>query len=316
MNNGASPPLTANGMHDNCLNRVRQSLTHLDGARKSVAESILKSPWAVYGLSIGELARLSSVSENAVNRFARTLGYSGYRDFSRALSLDLGRTLGSFHSQPIEAIQQRSPEETTPAHLIARVFDLELAAMRDTITNLDDEQVTRAVTALARASRILFIGTGSAAPLCQMAQYRCSNLGLVAAWTADPMVMISEASSLVAGDVVLAVSYAGQTWATLEALDYARTKRHATTIALTAVQGARISEIAEISLIVFGPDLSIGSMQFAARTAGMVLLEAMISAVSVEKFGTAPPTLDEFSDMQVKINNVGPKWQPARLRKL
>jgi RpiR family transcriptional regulator, carbohydrate utilization regulator len=309
----ATPAASTEGQDAACLMRVHRALDQLSGARRRVAESILESPWDAHGLSIGELADRSGVSENAVNRFARSIGYSGYRAFSQALALDLGRTLGVMHSQPLEVIQQ--PDDGTPSltRLFARVFEMEIAAMRDTLANLDEANVSRAVAAMAKAERILFVGTGTAASLCQIAQYRCGNLGLVASWASDPMIMVSEASLLREGDAILGVSYSGVSRATLEVLDYAARKRHATAIALTATRGSRIVAIVDIALAVFGPGVSVAAGQFTARTAGMAFLEALITAVAVEKLGTMSPALDELGEVQMRINNVDREWQPAHM---
>jgi len=204
-----------------------------------------------------------------------------------------------------------SKDEDRVGRLIARVFHMEIECVRDTLASLDGPQVESAVAALADAPRILAIGTGSAAPLCQMAHYRLSSIGLQAAWTADPMVMVTEVSLLGPKDVVLGISYSGQSRATIEALNYARNRRRATTICLTAARGARITEFADIALIAFGPKVSVGRGQFSARVSGIVLLEAIATAVAVQKFGGPNPSLDELNEMQTRINNIGPGWKPA-----
>ena len=306
------PLIPADSEHD-CLLRIRQALSGLEGARRRVAECVLASPWEARGLSIDQLADRSGSSENAVTRFARAVGYPGYRAFSQALSVDLGRTLGASHSYPQAIAQNPSTAQDGLVQVVARVFDLELTCIRDTLSNLDELAVHRAISALAEAPRILLIGTGSAAPLCQVAQYRLSNTGLLATWTADPMVMVSEAHLLGPGDVVLAVSHSGQSRATVDVLNYAQRQRRATTICITAVRGSRIVEFADIAFIVFGPNVSVGTGQFSARVSGMVLLEAIATAVAVKRYGQQGPDLHELSEMLSRINDIGRGWKPARL---
>ncbi len=300
------------GSPDSCLTRMRQLLPEMQGVCRKVGEYILVNPGEAYSLSIQELAARSGTSENAVSRFARSLGYPGYRAFSQALSLDVGRNLGVSHDHPLEIVKNLSKDEDRTDRLVGRVFQLEIECIRDTLTSLDGRQVERAVIALAKAPRILIIGTGSAAPLCQMAQYRFSSIGLQAAWTADPMVMVAEVSLLGPKDVVLGISYSGQSRATIEALNYSRNRRRATTVCITAARGSRISEFADIELVAFGPKVSVGRGQFSARVSGIVLLEAIATAVAVKRFGGTNPSFDELNEMQTRINNIGPGWKPAR----
>lgn len=293
-----------------CLARLRQALPALDGARRKVAEQILLDPRSAQGLSIGDLARRCGVSENAVSRLTHAVGYPGYRAFSQALLVDLGRLLGVNHDQPMEVLRQTAEAGDGLSGLVARVFELEIAGIRDTLANLPESTLERAIGLLAGARRAVLIGTGSAAPLCQMAHYRLSNLGLGVAWASDPMVMVSEVAQLGPGDVVLGVSYSGQSRATLEVLGYARERRRTATIALTAVAGSRIFDVADVTLLLAGPNISAGSRQFSARVAGMVLLEALATAVAVKQHGDAVPSLGELGEVQGRINNVGRSWRP------
>ncbi len=296
---------------DGCLARLRQALPGLDGARRRIAEQILRDPRSAQGLSIGDLARLCGVSENAVSRLTRAVGYSGYRAFSQALLVDLGRLLGLSHDQPLDVLSQTAAAGDNLTGLVARVFDLEIACIRDTLASLPEATLERAIGLLAAARRVVLIGTGSAAPLCQMAHYRLSNLGLSVAWTADPMVMVSEVAQCGPGDVVLGVSYSGQSRVTVEVLGYARERRRAATISLTAVSNSRILDVSDVTLLIAGTRSSVGSRQFSARISGMVLLEALATAVAVKQHGTAVPGLAEIGEVQARINNVGRSWRPA-----
>lgn len=302
-------------MVEGCLTRVRHALPGLEGARLRVASFVLSEPWAAHGLAIGELADRSDVSENAVSRFTRAVGYSGYRAFSQALSVDLGRSMGVAHDQPVELVEGAGGSGNDLTKLVARVFELEISCVRDTLANLDEAQLEAAIALLSEAHRILLIGTGAAAPLCQMTQYRLSNLGLEATWASDPMVMVSETSRLGQHDVVIGISYSGESRATLDVLTYANSRRGAKTICLTAVRNSRIAEVSDIPLVMFGTNVSVGTAQFSARVSGMVLLEAISTAVAVKKYGGISPNLEELAEMQGRINNVEGNRRPSRERR-
>src|SRR5262245_51371586 len=78
-----------NGSTDAPLARIRRALPALSGALRACAEFVLANTWEVRGVSIYQLAARTGVSTNAVNRFTRRLGYSGYREFSQDLTLEL-----------------------------------------------------------------------------------------------------------------------------------------------------------------------------------------------------------------------------------
>lgn len=297
---------------DGCLSRIERSLPTLEGVRRRIAEYLLAQPWEAQGLSIGELADRADVSENAISRFAKTLRYSGYREFTQALSLDLGRRLGTAHSHPLEVVAGLSTASSNSGELVSRVFELELSCITNTAANLDAEQLDLVINALSDARRILFIGTGSAAPICQMAHYRFSHIRLLTTWTSDPMFMVSEVEMLDSHDVVVGISHSGRTRATFDVLEYAR-DRGVTTISVTATGHSPIAEVSDLNLVVFGPGFSASSGQFGARVSEMVLMEAIATAISVNKYGESVPELGELGEAQARINNLSEQSHRDRL---
>lgn len=306
-----SAPVEGTEQPSECLLRIRQALPGLQGARRQVAEYVLTAGWEACGLSIGELAERSGTSENAVSRFARAVGYSGYRAFSQALAVDLGRTLGASHAHPIEALQAGTQEQGRLIDIIRLVFQFELECLRDTMAHLGEPQLQSAVTALATARRVLLLGMGAAAPICQLAQYRLSNIGVAAAWASDSMVMVSEVNLLGATDVLVGVSYSGRTRVTVELMEFAH-QRGVTTIALTAARNSPLAACSDIPFVVFGPNVSVRSGQFSARVSGMVLLEALVTAVALQRNGDVMTGLEEFGELQARINNLSSTWKPGR----
>src|SRR5262245_5271095 len=102
---GASPvePLVG------ALARLKQHLPYLRGTSQRLGAFIVENPWEARGLSINDLADRASVSVNSVVRLTRDLGFRGYRDFSQALTLDLGKVLGSAYGLP-PSVAEALPE--------------------------------------------------------------------------------------------------------------------------------------------------------------------------------------------------------------
>lgn len=294
-----------------CLDRIERLLNTVEGARRKTAEWVLDDPWGASRLSIVELAQRAGTSENAVTRFTRALGYSGYREFSQALNIDLGRRMGVVHTEPVEVVGGRG--DHTIRSMFTGVFDLEVACIQDTVASLDWSQVERAVSLLADAGRILLIGTGSAAPVCQMAQYRLSNLGIASAWTADPMAMLSEVAALGHNDAILAVSHSGRSRSTVEMMDLARS-RNVPTLSITVDGASPLATICDVPLIIGGPATTLATAQFGARVAELVLLEALATSVADARFNGDRSHVEELANLQARYHNVAPEWRRQRKR--
>ena len=277
-------------VEDGPLTRIRRMLPSLTGTGRACADYVLANAWEVRGLPIADVAARAGVSPNAVNRFSRAIGYEGYRAFSQALTLELGKILGAAYALPASVTDLPGPDRTDGAAtdaaalaggagvVLRRVFELEIEALRDTLATLD-RAAERAVEALAEAQQVLFIGTGAAAALSELAAYRLKVLGIRAAWAADPGAIAPEIHLLAAGDVVCAISYHGATRHILESIDHAR-DRGLTTIGITAVPGSPIARRVDIRLVAFGQQTALGFGQFASRVASLTLLDALAAAVA------------------------------------
>lgn len=286
-----------------CLDRIREARPNLTGARAQVADTVLADPWKVRGASIQVLAQAAGVSENAVSRFTHSVGYSGYREFAQALSLDLGMTLGLYHSHPVDLVLESRSNLRGPLDLVQRVMSLEVECMQDTLANLSEPGLRHLVARLGSAGSVLLIGTGTAAPLCQMFSYRLASIGVAVTWTADPMMMIAHASRLQPDDLVLGISYSGKSRDTVQALAYAK-ERGVETAGLTANPQSPMGDVVDTSLTIFSSAVSRGTAQFSARVAGLALLEAIATALSEEKGGGALGMLQELGATQAKLNDL------------
>ena len=140
------------------LARLKQHLPYLKGTSQRVGAFVVENPWEARGLSINDLADRVGVSVSSVVRLTRDLGFKGYRDFSQALTLDLGKVLGSAYGLP-PSVADTVEEGGDEAAVAIKTLALEVAGLQDTIRHLDLPLVRRAVDALCSAKAMLFVGT-------------------------------------------------------------------------------------------------------------------------------------------------------------
>jgi RpiR family carbohydrate utilization transcriptional regulator len=286
---------------------------------------VLAHAWETRGQSIAEVAARAGVSPNAVNRFSRALGYEGYRAFSHALTLELGQILGAAYALPASVTDlPGSPtaagagggagdgEARNVGAVLRRVFELEIEALRDTLATLD-LAAQRAVEALAEAEQVLFIGTGAAAAVAELAAYRLKVLGLRAASACDPGSIAPEIHLMGPGDVLCAISYHGVTRHILEAIEHAR-DRGVTVIGITAVPGSPAARSADIRLVAFGQQTALGFGQFASRVAAATLLDALAAGVAWRRGDAVEHATELVAMMQRRAAASGTRHGGARRR--
>ena len=76
---------------NSALLRLRESSERFSSTERGVAERILADPQLVVDLSVHELAQRTFSSPSTIVRMCSHTGYSGYKEFRRAVTYELAR---------------------------------------------------------------------------------------------------------------------------------------------------------------------------------------------------------------------------------
>lgn len=231
-----SPARPANEL----IYRIQERYSSLRKSERIVADYLRDNAGSRLDHSITEFARLIGVSEATVSRVSRALGYQGYPDMKLSLAEGVG-TRPSFSNIPFE-IDESDSLITTSGNLVM----LLAANMQGTQRMLDGDRLQRAVSALRAAKKVVFIGVGGAAAMCEEASHLFMKAGLEVAAYNDSYTQIIAAANLDAQCVMIGISHTGTTMGIANALTLAR-ENGATTIAITNDQDSAVGRAANIT---------------------------------------------------------------------
>ena len=260
-----SAPLGGEGIP--LLARIKASFDRLRKSERAVADFVLARPNDVLSISIAELAYQVGVSQPTVARFVNALGFSGFKEFKLRLAQSLATGVNSVH-------RDVSPNDSV-SDVSRKVFDRTITALMSGRNHLDGASFSRAVDALAQASRLEFYGIGNSGIVAQDAPHKFFRFGIPSVAYSDPHTQGMAATLLQTGDVVVAISASGSTIDLLRSCELARDSG-ATVIAITA-NGSELTQIASITL---GADVQEDPDVYAAMSSRIVHL-TIIDALSV-----------------------------------
>ena len=190
---------------------ISDTLTELRKSERKVAEFVLKEPLGIIRMRIVDLAQQAGVSEPTVVRFCRAVGCRGFQDFKLALAQQLA---SSPSYGQIAVTDTDSTREYTH-----KVFDSTVDTLLKVRDSLMLENLEAAVAAICNAQRVEFYGFGASAAVAFDAQHKFFRLQITSAAYSDPHLQNMSATSLHAGDVVVAISQSGRTKALLDSMD-------------------------------------------------------------------------------------------------
>lgn len=225
--------------------RIDSKFDDLRPSEQMVAAHLRKLSGRRFDQSITDLARSVGVSEATVSRVSRALGFSGFSDLKLSMAADQGRA--SFPNLPSEL----QPSDPAPeiARKLATVFAGSLA---ETQQALDSATLEAAVQSILGARRMVFMGVGGAAAICEEAAHIFLKIGIDATSCSDGYTQTIVAQTLAPGGLLIAVSHTGVTPSVVSAVATAR-GRGVRTIAIT---GDAQSALARAAELVFATSLS------------------------------------------------------------
>ncbi|MDR3144832.1 MAG: MurR/RpiR family transcriptional regulator [Treponema sp.] len=266
--------------------KIKESMNSFSPSEHQVGEYILSHLNEIDGLSIYETAEKAQSSTSAVMRFCRTLGYSGFRNFSLELTKEL---VSEAKNQPMDYADIRVGDNR--GSIIKNICRNNMQAIDDTLAVIDHSQIDLAVQALKNAKRIDFYGYGASAIVAMDAQQKFMRINRFATAHEGPHLQIVSASTLGPEGVAVAISASGETKEIIEAALAAK-ESGATVIAITKFSKNDLQKVADIKLSMRSPEIFIRSAAMSSRIAQLTVIDILYSIIVSEEYEKIHKYLD------------------------
>lgn len=132
--------------------RIEDLSVRDSSALSVIASYIMEDPPRILEKSLQEVAQETYTSKASVVRFAKALGFEGWKDFLKDYLKELNyqqRFDGTVDfNYPFEA-------DSTPSEIARNLHNLLIQTLDDTLENLDEEMLVRFVNLIQRARRVV-----------------------------------------------------------------------------------------------------------------------------------------------------------------
>ena len=268
--------------------KVNQMLEDLPVSERKVARYVSQNLDNMVGLSVEELAGRSGSSQAAVVRFCKKLGYKGYRDFSIQLVSELAVAQRvNVHRAGVSDILAGEKA----GNVIRKVCHHNIQAIEDTFSLVEPEQVELAADKLFHAQRVDLYAIAASNLVAQDAQQKLMRINKRVTAYSDPHLQLSSASTLTPSDVVIALSWSGETREVLEAAELAR-RNGAFIIAITRFGKVSLDALADVHFGLSAPEMAIRSGAMSSRIAQMTMIDILFTCVVSRHYNETIPYLE------------------------
>lgn len=192
-------------MQNSIAQTISERYDELTPSMRKVADYLLACHAEAQYLSITELAVECGVGKATVSRLCQALGFEGYNH----LKLALARAAVGAPAPALAA--PRSHEEPSLEAMASELLVVDVSAMRQTLSLLDWDAVSRAVDLMLSADEVCCMGQGGGLVLAMDAWSRFMSVSRKFRCVEDIHLQIMTASLLGKSSVILFVSYSGST---------------------------------------------------------------------------------------------------------
>lgn len=263
-----------------CLYVLKQFLPNLAGSERKIAEFLLANPMQAVSLGVRQVAKSAGSSSSACIRLANHLGYSGYS----ALRMALAKEVFSSEREPEDMPSAKITELASTKEIVHLVINSTSESIMALEHRVDIKALEGAVDAIMQAAHLVIAGVGASGIVASDFQQKLSRLGLHALYTPDSDMQIVEACALSDKDVLVAISYSGETNSLLKVAREAK-RNGATVIAITRFGGNSLSRLADLTLHVVNRESLFRGGATLSRFGQLLVVDLIYSIILVRSHG-------------------------------
>lgn len=211
----------------------------LPPSEKKIATYILENPQEIISMTANELGKRSTTSGAAVIRLCKSLNLKGFHDLKIRVAGDLQKTTS-------EGFRDIAPNES-PISIIDKMTNNSIQTIRETAELLSIDELEKAVELIKKARRIHFIGVGASSIIARDAEQKFLRINKTAYAFEDMHMAATLVANAEKEDVVVGISFSGETGEVADILQLAR-EHGANTISLTKYGRWAVTEQADVNL--------------------------------------------------------------------
>lgn len=155
--------------------RIEEVMMLYHDARSIIAEFILNERNHLYQYTMDDIAHLTFTSKPTLVRFAKTLGYKGWKDFNRALIEEI-----KYQENNKSEVDVNFPfnEKDNYQEIINNLSRLQIESIMDTTHLLKEKMLELAVIRISKAKKIVLFGMKPNSYYAQSFRWKFLSIGI------------------------------------------------------------------------------------------------------------------------------------------
>ena len=279
--------------------KIRKLDGKLANSEQKVSDFVLNNLPRIAHMKHDEIAEEAGVSVATVNRFCKSIGCEGFKDFKIIIAQSIAVNT--------QYIGQQNDANSPAGLLVHKVFEGLVDSLNIARNQINEDDLEASAKLLASANRIVFFGVGGgSANIAREGANRFFRLGIPSEAHCDGYFQRMLAATLKKSDVIFAVSASGTPPELLESVAIAHLYG-AATISLTKIDSP-LANSTNVSIQVDLPEDQNIFKPTASRLVMMAIIDVLATRVAQTKQDITKENLRRIRNALIPLSKeVGPK---------
>ena len=154
--------------------QIEEIIMQYNDARQIIGEFVLSEKERLHRYSMDEIAQYTYTSKATLVRFAKALGYKGWRDFMKAFIEEV-----KYQNSNSTQVDVNYPfkENDTYKEVISKISRLQIESIMDTADKLDEEMIKKAVINILGSDRVIIFGMKPNTDISESLRWKFLSIG-------------------------------------------------------------------------------------------------------------------------------------------
>ncbi len=273
------------------LLKLREQSRLFSTTEQEIANHILENPRLVVDMSIHELAKHTFSSASSIVRLCNHTGYSGYKEFRKAVTYEL-----AMREQTRRIEQDEIAHSDSLQDIIDKITYANIVSLEETRELMDVNVLRACVDMIKNARRICLFGLGASLVAAQDAYLKFLRLNKLAIINMDWHSQILQAKNSDHRDLGIVISYSGATTEMVECMKIMKENK-TPIIAITRCVNSPVSELADQLLYTTANESVFRSGAMASRTSQLNIIDILYTALANDQYESS---LEQLSRTHIR----------------
>ena len=260
------------------LLKLREQSSQFSTTEQEIAGHILENPQLVVDMSIHELAKHTYSSPSSIVRLCNHTGFSGYKEFRKAVTYEL-----AMREQSRKVEQKEIAHSDSLQDIIDKITYANIVSLEETRA-LMDVNVLRSCVDLIKQARVIYLfGLGASLCAAKDAYLKFLRLNKLCIINEDWHSQILQARNANEQDLGIVISYSGATTEVVECMKIMKENK-TPIIAITRCVNSPVSELADQKLYTTANESIFRSGAMSSRTSQLNIIDVLYTALANDEY--------------------------------